>query len=316
MHRVTRQLIDRAPARIRPGVELVLRTVDDSIDDRVPGLAAEVAFYVILSLPPLLLTVVGTAAFLESGLKQDLRDRVVELAGNVLRPSTVDDVIRPVVEQLVRVERGDIVTLGFLLTIYSASRAVKVVLEAITIAYDLEETRPGWQQRLWGLGLTVLGIVLGLVIVPVIVVGPRLGSRIADVVGLPSGVGSLLEVLYWPVAGLLAMLAIASLYHFGAPWWTPWRRDLPGAALAMVVWLVGGAGLRLYTARTFTDASLYDPIAGPLVLLLWLYVTAFGVLLGAEFNAEIERMWPTQHKDQPAVREAERLADPDRVSAE
>lgn len=316
MHPVTASLIERAPAPVRPGVELVVRTVDDTVNDRIPGLAAEVAFFVLLSLPPLLLTVVAGLGLLEPLLDVDLDtalvDRTVDLAGEIFSRRTVEDVIAPTVTGIVGGGSGGIATLGFVVTVYSASRALRVLSTAITIAYDLEESRPGWQQRIVGIVLTLAGIVLAIAVVPVIVAGPQFGETLADALNVSSRFADPYRVLYWPVAGVAAWLLIASLYHFVAPWWTPWRRDLPGAALAMLVWLAGSFGLRAYTSRTITgDDSIYGPIAGPLVLLLWMYVSGFAVLLGAELNAEIERMWPTHHPDQP-----DPDPEPDRVSDE
>lgn len=311
MHPLTLKLIRRSPEPIRPGVELLVRTVDDSVDDRVPGLAAEIAFFVLLSLPPLLLTLFGTLGLISDWFPVDLPTRILErtleLSAQVFSDSTITTTIEPTVRSILTEGSGRVATFGFLLTIYSASRALKVVATAITIAYDLEETRPGWQQRIWGLGMTVAGILLGLVVVPAIVAGPDFGRTIASTLGTTELLGDVYSIAYWPIAGVVAWLLIASLYHVVAPWWTPWRRDLPGAALAMVVWLAGSFGLRFYTARTFGGDSIYEPIAGPLVLLVWLYVSGFAILLGAELNAEIEAMWPSERPDQEPH-------EPDRIS--
>lgn len=304
MNRVAQGVIDRAPPRLRPGVELAVRTVVDAGEDRIPGLAAEVAFFVLLTLPPLLLAIFGTLGALDPVLEVDLPKRVTErtvaLAREVLNPQTVESTVEPTVRRIFREGGGGIATVGFVITVLVASRALRVVSTAITVAYDLEATRPAWQQRLWGLGLTLVGMLLGLVLLPVIVAGPDFGATIARTVGVDLGFATLYRILYWPVAGVLAWFLIASLYHFVAPWWTPWRRDLPGAALAMVLWFLGSHLLRLYAGRTISARSIYEPIAGPLILLLWLYVSAFAVLIGAELNAELERMWPTERPDQPA----------------
>ncbi|MBW3618810.1 MAG: YihY/virulence factor BrkB family protein [Actinobacteria bacterium] len=297
MHRVAERIIDRAPARLRPGVELTVRTVVDAGDDRLPGLAAEVAFFVLLTLPPLLLAIFGTLGALDPVLEVDLPTRVTErtvaLAGEVLNRQTVESTVEPTVRRIFSEGGGGIATIGFVITVLVASRALRVVATAITVAYDLEATRPAWQQRLWGLGLTLVGMLLGLVLLPIIVAGPDFGGTIVATVGVDLGFADLYRILYWPVAGILAWFLIASLYHFVAPWWTPWHRDLPGAALAMILWFLGSMALRAYANRTISARSIYEPIAGPLVLMLWLYVSAFAVLLGAELNAEIEKMWPT-----------------------
>ncbi|CAN5914766.1 hypothetical protein BH23ACT10_BH23ACT10_05770 [soil metagenome] len=293
---LSEQIIEHSPTRLQTVVELTLRTVEDTIDDRVPGLAAEVAFFVLLSLPPLLLLGLGTVGYIGDavpGFGDDAAERLLDLASIVLTNDTIA-LLRPVVNGVLTEGRADLASLGIVLTLYSASRALRVIVVALTIAYDLPAHRPSWQQRIWGLGLTVSAVVLGIVAVPLLVAGPDFGAQLATRV-LTGGtvIDDAWRIGYWPAAAALATGLIASLYHVAAPWSTPWRRDLPGAALAMVLWLVGSAGLRVYTAGSAFSDPVFTPLAGPLVLLLWLYVSAFAVLLGAELNAEIEKMWPT-----------------------
>ena len=85
------------------------------------------------------------------------------------------------------------------------------------------------------------------------------------------------------------LCALATLFHVGLPWRTPWRRDLPGAVLALLIWLLAAAGLRAYLALSARDDAVYSQLGTPIAVVLWLYVTAFAVLLGAELNAEITK---------------------------
>ncbi len=297
MHPVTRRIIDRSPERLRPGAILVFRTVDDSVHDRVPGLAAEIAFYSLLSLLPLLLTILGTVGFVADAVggtfALEAVDRIADLLGNVFAAATIEDTIRPLLEELLERGRGDVATFGFLLTMFSASRALRVVATAITIAYDLEETRKGWSQRIWGLGLTFAGIILALLLVPLLVAGPGFGEVLARNAPVDPGIAEAWQILYWPFAGVVASAIVATLYHFAAPWWTPWHRDLPGAVLAVLLFLGGTVGLRVYASASFEEGTIYAQFATPLVVLLWFWVSSIALLVGAEFNAELERLWPT-----------------------
>jgi membrane protein len=170
---------------------------------------------------------------------------------------------------------------------------------ALTIAYDLEDHRARWKQRASALGLTVVATVVGLVALPLLVLGPGFGAVLGAQIGLNPVLDVAWRISYWPVAAVIATALVASLYHFATPWATRWRRDLPGAALAMAVWLAGTAALRLYVRGSAVSDEVFAPLAGPLVLLLWLYVSAFAVLLGAELNAEIEKTWPTLRGEPP-----------------
>lgn len=313
VHPVTLHLIDRTPRRLRPGVELVLRTVDDTLNDRVPGLAAEVAFWMILSLPPLLLAVIGGVGFIGESLGQDFQAELVtgilELAERVFAASTVKDVVEPTVTAIVQEGRGDVVSIGFVLVLWTASRATKVILTAVAIAYDLPDSRPGWKQRVYGFALTVAGFLVGLVLIPLLLVGPRFGGVVSDLFGGVTTIESIWQTLYWPATGVVGMALLAGLYHLGAPWWTPWRRDIPGAVLAFLGAAAGTVGLRAYFSATFADDAIYEQLAAPIAILLWLYVSAFAVLLGAELNAEIEKMWPRGRRWQRTRRKERRARD-------
>lgn len=289
-------VVNRAPAWARPALQLTVRTVRAALADRIPGLAAEVAFYLVLSLPPLLLAVLGSVGYLGDlfgeAYAQNLRARLLEAAGAIFTADTVEGTIAPVVDTLLREGRADIASFGALLTFWSASRALNVLLITITITYDLP-MQPAWQRRAKAFALTIGAVLGGLVLVPLLVLGPRIVEALVRPLGLDDAVRTAWEVAYWPTVMGLATLALALLYHYGTPWHTPWRRDLPGALLAMMVWLAGSAGLRAYAASTIEADVVYQQFAAPLVMLLWLYVLGFAVLLGAELNAEIERMWPT-----------------------
>lgn len=300
------QRVDALPPRVRPAVQLSVRTVKDSFNDRAPGLAAEVAFYTILSLPPLLLTVVAALGLagdvVGEQVRQPVLDAISEFGGAFLTPET-EETLLDAVERIFRREAGGLLGVGFVLTIFSASRALRVLTVAITIAYDLEDTRPGWHQFLYGIGLTLAVMLVGIVFVPLFVAGPALGRQIASWAGLEAVFANVWEVAYWPVAALLATCLLATLYHVAAPWWTPWRRDYPGAVLAMVVALGGSLGLRIYTQLNLgADQSIFAGLGTVIVTMLWLYVVSLGVILGAELNAEIEKMWPTEVTRSPLDR--------------
>lgn len=288
---------ERRRGRLRAPTVLTVRTVKDSIDDRVPGLAAEAAFYLILSLPPLLLTMLASVSVVGNALVPDFEartiERVREFSNAFLTSGATSDLI-DIVERVLGQASLSVLSIGFVLTLFTSSRAFRVMTIAITIAYDLRDQRPGWQQFAYGLGLTVAAILIGIVVVPAFVAGPPLGEAIGSWFGLEDEFAVIWRLAYWPAAAVVVTLLIATLYHVAAPWWTPWRRDLPGAALAMVIALLGSVGLRFYAAEAIASEAAFQPIAAPLVILLWLYVMALAVLLGAELNAEIERYWPTE----------------------
>ncbi len=264
-------------------------------------MAAEVSFYLLLSLPPLLLVGLGALGYLGDVFGQDavetVQQQIIDAAAQVLTPDTVDDVVRPAVEGLLAEGRADILSIGAILALWSGSRALRVIVEAITIAYDLEDRRTWWQHRLLGLALAVAGILMLAILLPLLVVGPEAGEAFAGRFGLARAFEVTWQVLYFPVVLTLGLSLLTWVYHIVPPHSTRWRRDVPGAILAFLLWLAGSAGLRIYATEVATNESAYAYFGTPLVLLLWISRTALAFLVGAEFNAEIEKMYPTDGEE-------------------
>ena len=297
MHPFSRRLIDRAPPGLRTPVSLTVRTADGALAHRLPGLAAELSFWALLSLPALLLTTIATTGVLggDAGAwKDDLIAWIVDVAGLALTGPTIEEGLRPVLESLLEDGGVGVVSFAFVATVWVASRAVRVVLTTIELTADVDEPRPGWKQRLLGFALTLGALLAGVVLTPLLLAGPGFGAQVTQLLGPEAAfLEPLWRALYWPATVALAVVGLAILYHLGVPGRSPWRRDLPGAFLATIVWVLGSTGLRLYGSWVMDGQGAYGPLAGPIVVLLWIWVTAFAVLLGAEFNAQVERRWPT-----------------------
>lgn len=299
---LTRGAYDRLPHPLQRAWVLTGRTWRDTFDDRVPGLAAEIALFTLISLPALMLVILGSLGFVAEALgpsgAQELNRIVFELPQGFLSAQTYDSYER-LASAVLADGRADVISIGVLLSLWTGSRATDRALETITIAYDIEQPGPSWRRRLMAVGLTAAGLVGAIAILPLLVLGPRVVEWVA-----PNAVATttlnVLGALYWPVLAVLAIAGLATLYHVGVPWRTPWRRDVPGAVLAMIVWLLAAAGLRAYLAVTLDGDAVFSQLGVPIAVVLWLYVSSIAVLLGAELNAEIERMWPTT-THRPAV---------------
>ena len=189
--------------------------------------------------------------------------------------------------------RADVLSIGAVLALWSGSRAIKVIVQAVTIAYDLEDHRSWWQHRLLGFGLTAAGVLTLALLLPLLVVGPAAGEALAARFGLARAFEILWQVLYFPFVVALGLSLLAWVYHIVPPQRTMWRRNLPGAVLALLIWLAGSFGLRVYATQFVTQDSAYTYLGTPLVMLLWIYMTATALLVGAELNAEVEKAWPT-----------------------
>ena len=300
VHPLPRRVLDRSPERLRPPLRVVIGTVGGALEDRLPGLAAELAFWVLLSLPALLLTAVAGLSVVAgegNGWQDQLVERIVEVASVALTSQAIENALRPILTRLLDGTTVPLVSLAFLTAIWTASRAVKVILVTIAITYGAPTPR-GIGHRVLGFVLTVVGLIIGIVLAPLLIAGPNFAEQLADfgVVGAET-LAATYRAAYWPTAVLVVTAAVAALYHLGAPWSTRWRRDLPGAILATALWIAGSGALRLYGTWILDSDSVYGPLAGPIVGLLWLWLTGFAVLLGAELNAQIEREWPTRDSE-------------------
>ncbi len=270
--------------------QLLSDTVAICFRYRVTGLAAEAGFFALLSLPPLLLGLVGSIGYLGNWVGDDtvadVQDRIIEVAGEVLTADSVRDVIEPTLRDVFEGGRFDIISIGFLIALWSGSRALNVFIDTISIMYGLGGRRGIIRSRILSFSLYIVALLIGIVVVPLILVGPTL---LADL--LPTQV-NFLNLLYWPVATLLSVVSLTSLYHISVPVRTPWRRDLPGAVLTMLIWYVGSFVIRWIISASVGGASIYGPLAAPIVLMIWLYVLAIAMLIGAALNAAIEKRWP------------------------
>jgi len=271
---------------------LVVSTVGTCMRNRVTGLAAEAAFFAVLSLPPLIFALAGSIGYIFAQFSDsqidEVRETVLSLAGQALTPQTVDSIIKPTLNDVLSGGgRYDVVSIGFILALWSGSRALNVFVDTITIMYGLGGQRGIVRTRALAFLLYVLGMITGVVTIPLVVAGPTLVAR-----WLPDRV-SVLNDLYWPTVLVLGVIFLATLYHVSVPVRTAWRYNLPGAVFTMFCWVFGSALLRLVLVATAQGStSIYGPLAAPIAVLLWLYLLSIAVLIGAALNAAFDQIWP------------------------
>lgn len=292
LHRLRRvRVLYRNVSKRKVAWLLLKDTVNSCNEYRVTGLAAEAAFFVLLSLPPLLLSVVGALGYLDQVIGTDtiesIRQNILTASAAVLSEKGVVQLVRPLVDDVFDGGRPDIVSIGFVIALWSGSRAVNVFVDTITIMYGLEGRRGIVTTRLLSFVLYVVALVIGAVVMPLMVVGPDVLVRI-----VPYGVG-LIQILYWPVVVLLSVAFLTTLYHVSVPVRSPWLEDVPGALIALMMWVLGSFVLRLYVTHTVEGPSIYGSLATPIAVLLWLGVSAFAVLVGAAVNAAVDHVWPS-----------------------
>jgi membrane protein len=280
------------------GWRIVVSTVAASMRYRVTGLAAEAAFFTVLSVPPLIFALAGAIGYVTQSFSPDqvehVRTAILDLASRFLTDSAVDRVIQPTIDDVLKGGRFDVISVGFVLALWSGSRAMHVFVDTITIMHGLSGHRGIIRTRALSFSLYLLAIVTGVVALPLAVAGPSLIHR-----WLPNRADFLVS-FYWPAVLLASIFFLATLYHVSIPVRTRWRMNLPGAVFALGVWLLGAFLLREFLTITAADSrSIYGPLAAPIAILLWLYILSIAVLVGAALNAAFDSVFP-----QPATARA------------
>ena len=271
---------------------LVTATVGACFRYRVTGLAAEAAFFAILSMPPLVLGLAGTIGFIVDRYSDTqvsaFEERVLDLAGQVFTPETVDAVIEPTLNDALTGGRFDVISIGFVLALWSGSRALNVFIDTITIMYGLGGRRGIVRTRALSFVLYVVALVVGIVVIPLLLVGPTAAESL-----LPERLDFLMA-LYWPTVLLLSVAFLTTLYHVSVPVRTSWLYDVPGAVFTLLAW-IGGSWLLRWILLNIVDEkslSIYGPLSAPIAILIWLYVLSIAVLIGAALNASFDRVFP------------------------
>ncbi len=278
---------------------LILATIDSCLRYRVTGLAAEAAFFAVLSLPPLVFGLVGTVGYvadwLGSQTVMDIRTQIIDLAGNVLTPEVVDDIIRPTLNDVLEGGgRVDVISLGFLIALWAGSRALNVFVDTIAIMYGFGGHRGIVRTRALSFLLYLVALVVAIVLLPLVLAGPVF---VADV--LPEGI-EWLRHLYWPVVLSASVVFLTTLYYIAVPVRTTWASDLPGAVLCLAIWVGGAVVLRWVLDLSTGSTSIYGPLAAPIAVLIWLYLISIAVLIGAALNSSWDLLWPRVPNRRPA----------------
>ncbi|MFX0539931.1 YihY/virulence factor BrkB family protein [Ornithinimicrobium sp. Y1847] len=286
-----------------PLARLIVETVMVAFRYRATGLAAEAAFFLLLSLPPLLLALVAGAGFAGQWLGDDTLARISGALETwsltFLTPETVEEVIMPTFQQTLSVGRADILSVGFLIALWSGSRALHIFLETISIMYGQGGDRSPIMARILSLTSYVMTMfVMGLTL-PLLLIGPGYLLR-----WLPNELDWLVE-LYWPLVGVLGIVSLTGLFHVATPERSPYFRDLPGAVLTVVFWVVSSIVIRRWAESAAGGFSLFGPLTVPIILMVYLYFLAFAVMVGASLNAAIRRLWPPPEYRGPRARASE-----------
>lgn len=264
--------------------DILLRTKDELGDDHVSVVAAGVAFFGLLAAFPAIVAAISIAAIVVDPTA--IGDVLNVLAAGL--PEAAAEILRSQAQKVTGGENsalGLAALLSILLALYGASKGMKTLMEGMNVAYDESEKRGFVRLNLTAIVLTMLlllalfvaiGFILG---IPVVLAGT----------GLPAGVRAILSWVRWIPLAVIAVTGLSVLYRYGPSRDAPkWRWITPGATLAIVIWIVGSLGFSFYVRNFGSYNETYGTLGGVIVLLTWLWLSAYIVLLGAELDSEIE----------------------------
>lgn len=268
--------------------ELIKRTAREAVADDIANLSAQQAYYFFFALFPALLTLLSIASFFPIA---NAGDEIVR-ALDPLAPPEMLKFLREQIANISNTGAGGILTFAFLLTIWSSSSALVSITTTLNAAYDIIEERPWWRVRLTAIALTIGLALFILTSLSLVLVGPTAAEQLATRLHLGEAFKWSWWVLQWPVVLMLVASGIAIVYYFAPDAEQRWVWITPGSILATIVWLAVSLGLKFYVARFANFNETYGAIGGVIVLLLWFWLSGLAILIGAEFNAEIEHASP------------------------
>jgi membrane protein len=311
--------LDRLPAAVAVPLRVLGQTVAKAWHDRILGLSAEAAFWQILSVPPLLIGLLGSLGYLGSVIGgesvREIEERLLAASAEVLTPDVVDKLVAPTLDDILGSGRLDLLSLGFLLSLWAGSSATATFMNTIVIAYDQRDVRGPIRTRLKALWLFVVGMVMAVLTLPLLVLGREVLVGLLPRDWRPTAT-VLVDAVYWPVVLVGLLLALTSFYHVVLPHRLPWRRHLPGSVLAVAFFLLAALLLRAYVADVLITALPYGALAAPIGALLFCFFFGMAVLLGAELNATIQARWPAhlrRHERRRRERRAAKLEEARRL---
>jgi membrane protein len=263
-------------------------TVQEFQRDDALGLAAQLAYFLILALFPFILVLVSLMGTFGS---PELASEVLAYFRQVM-PQQVYELIEKYTSDIISGNRPApyLFSFGILFTLWSASGAFAALINALNRAYDVQETRPFWKVRgiaiLMTLGLSVL-ILVGVLL---LVVGEPIGRTIADVFGLGEIFEFVWNIIRWPVALFFMVFAVALLYYFSPDLNQPFRWITPGGLIGVLLWVLASVAFSFYVNNFGSYNKTYGSIGVVIILLLYLYISSLTILFGAALNATLVKM--------------------------
>jgi membrane protein len=267
-------------------VDLGKRALREFISDDMTTYAAALAYASLFALFPFLIFLIAMLSFLQA---PGFFDWLLEQGESAL-PGDAYQRLREVVDQIQNQSQGGLLSFGAVAAVWGASSGVRSLMNAMNVAYDVEETRPMLKRYALSVVYTIGLAILLMVSAALMLFGPQSAEWVANMVGLSSVVVTLWSFLRWPALVLILMLLAAVVYKVMPNVDQPFRLITPGAVLAVVIWVIASLGFSLYVSNFANYSATYGSLGGVIVMLFFFYISAAVLLLGAEINSEVHKV--------------------------
>lgn len=262
------------------------RTYADVLRNHTLQMAAALSYYFVLSLFPSLIFLSAVVAYLPV---PNLFEEALGMMARFL-PADSMGLVRRVLADVITPNRGAFLSFGIIGTLWTASGGFAAAIEALNIAYDVQDDRPFWKTRPLAMLLALITGFLLLLALSVMIVGPRFGQWLAIRVNLSNVFVLLWPYIHWSIAIGFTVLAVEALYFLAPNVKQRFLATLPGAILAVGCWLALSYLLGMYFRHFANFNKTYGTMGAAIALMTWLYWTGFAMLLGAELNAELAKI--------------------------
>jgi membrane protein len=280
-----------------------IATYQDVLRHHMLQVAAALSYYLVLSVFPGLIFL---SAVMGSIPLPDLFGRVLGTMSMLLPPDTMR-MVQSVLLDVLATNRKAWLSFGMLGAIWVASAAFAAIIEALNIAYDVQEERPFWKTRLLSVGLAAITAGLMLSALAVMIVGPRFGAWLAARIYLSGEFVLLWPAIHWSIAIVFTLVAVELVYFLAPNVKQRFGATLPGAILAVSCWLALSYLLGFYFRHLANLSRTYGTLAGFIAFMTWFYWNSFALLVGAELNAELAKesaKGQLPQKEQPGTENA------------
>jgi membrane protein len=256
-------------------------------EDDVWGRAAQLSYYFLLALFPLLLVMMALLGiFADKGT--ELRNNLISYLGQVM-PASAGELVRSTVDELSNSAGAGKISFGLLATVWAASNGMGAISESLNAAYEVKETRPYWKVRLVAIGLTAS---LALLIVTALAL-LLYGYQIADAIAVWAGLGGVFTITWkiaqWPIVLFFILLGFNLIYYFAPDLKKQeWKWVTPGSMIGVAIWLLVSFGFKAYLSYFNSYSATYGSLGALIIMMLWFYFTGMAIMIGGEVNSEIE----------------------------